>query len=223
MAEARSAREKIMRLEPFPVSSYDNIDLNRLTVLTIHLLLEEDIPPVFENIVACNYRLFPERFAMVGFPEYPDATRVNRALLQLRPKYRNWASGKTRTGWALTPAGLAEAKALLQRTRSGKGNSHRGSQGRRVAPAATPSRTIDPADVTARIRRLPLYAKRAASWAEATALEVFDLLEAYPHTPKAALRRRLNQMQTMAASAGDDEVVAFLKALRERFAVLFRD
>jgi len=219
---AQTACEKIMELDPYPAPAYREMDLNRLTVLTIYMLIEIDVPPVFENIVAANFRLFPERFAMVGFPQYPDATRVNRALLQLRPKYRNWASGKTRTGWALTSAGLAEANALLESLRPGVRGAP--AQGRTASQRAAPAaRTIDPEDVTARIRGLPIYVKSSEDWLGATALEVFDLLEAYPHTPKVALRRRLKQMETMVASAGDLNVLEFLKSLRARFAVLFRD
>src|SRR2546426_9038495 len=104
-----------MDLKPYPLDQYGNIDLNRLTVFTIYLLNKRDIPTTLENIGVANFRMFPRRFAMVGFPDYPDVTRVNRALLQLRPKYRNWAMGNAKLGWQLTVAGEEEAKALLRK------------------------------------------------------------------------------------------------------------
>src|SRR3989454_11226835 len=104
-----------MDLKPYPLDQYGNIDLNRLTVFTIYLLNKRDIPTTLENIGVANFRMFPRRFAMVGFPDYPDVTRVNRALLQLRPKYRNWAMGNAKLGWHLTVAGEEEAKALLRK------------------------------------------------------------------------------------------------------------
>jgi len=52
-------------------------------------------------------------------------------------------------------------------------------------------------------------------------LEVYDVLEAYTHTPPDALRHRLKRMRNAATSAGDQEVVTFLDELGRRFALMF--
>lgn len=50
---------------------------------------------------------------MVGWPEYPDAFRTNRSLLQGQPKYRNWLTGAASTGFSLNDRGLQRAHDLI--------------------------------------------------------------------------------------------------------------
>src|SRR4051812_31232242 len=97
--------EAILSLPNYPEESYDSIDLNRLTVFTIAFLRKRNFATSIEHIAVADFRMFPKRFAMIGFPEFPDISRVNRALLQLRPKYRNWATGNARLGWTLMRPG----------------------------------------------------------------------------------------------------------------------
>jgi hypothetical protein len=212
----------IMGLKPYPLDRYGSIDLNRLTVFTIHLLNELDIPTTLENIGVANFRMFPRRFALVGFPDYPDVTRVNRALLQLRPKYRNWAMGNAKLGWHLTVAGEEEAKALLRKLGDNRSAGLDHSSGDTEAePSGKNKRTVHAEDTTGRIRASPLFAKYREGWKDVDPLEVYDVLEAYTHTPPDALRHRLRRMKNSAASIGDKEVSAFLEELGRRFAPMF--
>ena len=50
---------------------------------------------------------------MQGFPELPDAFRTNRNLLQMRPKYRGFATSDPREGVHLTEKAKIEAKTVL--------------------------------------------------------------------------------------------------------------
>ena len=211
-----------MGLKPYPLDRYGNIDLNRLTVFTIYLLNQLDIPTTLENIGVANFRMFPRRFAMVGFPDYPDVTRVNRALLQLRPKYRNWAMGNAKLGWQLTVAGEEEAKALLRKLGDNGVAGVGASAGDVEAePSGRSKRTVHAEETTDRVRASPLFAKYREGWKDVDPLEVYDVLEAYTHTPPDALRHRLKRMRNAATSAGDQEVVTFLDELGRRFALMF--
>jgi hypothetical protein len=66
------------RLSAYSESLYSSIDLNRLASFTIHWLKERRIPMTFENIVVASFRMFPVKFALEGYSEYPDAARINR-------------------------------------------------------------------------------------------------------------------------------------------------
>lgn len=222
MTAKRPGNLNIADLKPYPLDLYDRVDLNRLTVFTISLLNSLDIPTSLENIAVANFRMFPRRFGLVGFPEYPDVNRVNRALLQLRPKYRNWAMGNAKLGWQLTVAGEEEAKALTARL----GDNSRA--GLNVSPSeikAEPSgsnkRTVHAEDVANRVRASTLFAKARAGWKDVDTLEVYDVLEAYTHTPADALRHRLKRMRNAVQSVGDKEVMAFLDELAQRFQLIF--
>src|ERR1700730_2552561 len=76
--------------------------LPHLTAYSIHWLTEWEIPTTYENIGVLNARLFPAEFALVGFLEFPDVMRTNRTLLQMRPKYRGFATSDPRRGVFLT-------------------------------------------------------------------------------------------------------------------------
>jgi hypothetical protein len=209
-------------LKPFAPTRYASVDLNRLTAFTISLLNELDVPTTLENIAVANFRMFPKRFAMVGYPEYPDIARVSRALLQLRPKYRNWATGKTKLGWQLTNAGVAEARVIREKLADNSTSDDRLVPSDLEAEGGGKNRrTIHPEDTTIRIRSSPLFLKYTQGWKEVDPLEVFDVLEAYTHTPADALRHKLRRMRSAAASVGDKQVVEFLDELSKRFALLF--
>ena len=66
-----------------------SISLTLLTAYSLYWLEEWMLPTTIEAISILNFKLFPSKFAMVGFPNYPDALRTNRSLLQLGPKYGN--------------------------------------------------------------------------------------------------------------------------------------
>lgn len=221
MSKEASIREKLRQFRPLPSALYSAIDLNRLTVFTIYTLRREDVPATIENIAVANYKMFPRRFAMVGFPEYPDVLRVNRALLQLRPKYRNWATGNTKLGWALTTAGIAEAKALSARLGDAVPEYSASEEDLEAEPAGVSKRTIHDEDVIKRIRATSLFEKAQTDWQDVGALEVFDVLEAYTHTPAEVLRRKLRELKRIAAGNRDEEVKAVLSGLEERFPSLF--
>ena len=76
-----------------------------LTAYSVHWLTAWEIPTTYENISVLNARLFPAEFSLTGFPEFPDAMRTNRTLLQMRPKYRGFATSDPRRGVFLTDKG----------------------------------------------------------------------------------------------------------------------
>jgi hypothetical protein len=222
MTENDSAKETLLRLPSVPASIYSEIDLNRLTVYSIFRLKQLDVPCTIENIAVANYKMFPRRFAMVGFPEYPDISRVNRALLQLRPKYRNWATGNTRLGWALTASGVAEAQAIANQI-TARRDSDKGEKmdALEAEPAGVMGRTIHAEGVLKRIHESTLFAKWKDDWREVSALEVFDVLDAYTHTPTSVLRSKTRELRRVAHDQGAKDIVQFLDAVIERFPTLF--
>jgi hypothetical protein len=218
----RGIREQILRLATQPAASYEAFDLNRLVVYVIAVLDEMDAPATLENITVAAHRLFPKRFAMVGYPQFPDAVRVNRALLQLRPKYRNWATGRTRIGWSLNDNGAAQAEAVRRVLLPG-GTADRPLTKEDTLPErdVRGNRTLGADSELERVRRSALFEKYRAGWEGAAVLEVFDVLNAYTHTPPTHLNKKLRELKGAAADAGDDEMLDFLRKLPKQFAAVF--
>jgi hypothetical protein len=97
------------------MARYENEALAALAVYSVHWLREWQLRPTLEAITVLNHRLFPECFALVSFPEHPDAIRTLRSLLQGGPKYRGWLSGSNKAGYSITPSGQALVAELLRR------------------------------------------------------------------------------------------------------------
>src|SRR6266498_1127761 len=94
----------LLKVDPMVQSSQRNsqFSLAHLTTYSVHWLTFWEIPTTYENISVLNARFFPSEFALAGFPEFPDTTRTVRTLLQMRPKYRGFATSDPRKGVFLT-------------------------------------------------------------------------------------------------------------------------
>lgn len=209
-----SQRRQVEDFQPYPDGSYANIDLTGLATFTIKRLQELQIPTTFENLVVALFKLFPTKFSLEGFVEFPDAARVGRTLLQLGPKYRNWARGSVQKGFALTEGGVEKAihvgAILVSGAAPGKAQSTR----RQALP-----RTMDLTKEMKGIEISSLFQKwKAGKLGEGDSIEFFDLLGAYAYTPVRALRARTELLENTARELGRDDVLEFLRSVRQRFA-----
>jgi hypothetical protein len=95
-------------------STYDNnVDLDRLIILAVDKLVKNNIEATFDNVVVTAFKLFPKRFSLTAFPEYPDGKRVHDCLWHCTYKTKMWLVGNAKSGYSLTNKGkyiLEEAK-----------------------------------------------------------------------------------------------------------------
>lgn len=206
---------EVRQFPAFGEEAYTNLDLAGLAAYALKRLQDLQIPTTFENIVVALFRLFPSKFALVGYPEWPDAARVGRTLLQLGPKYRNWARGSVSTGFILTHAGEGKASAIAAALVTGKGTS-RANPGR--------PRTMDLSSEMESIERSALFAKwQEKKLSEGEPRELFDLLGAYAYAPKRALSDRLQALERTAKQLERKDMTRFLADVRARFSDQLRD
>jgi hypothetical protein len=202
--------DTIVAFEP---TKYGSFDLNRLSSFTLHWLQEHRIPTTFENIVVAAFRMFPAKFALEGYSEYPDAARINRALLQLGPKYRNWARGSVQQGFLLTESGLIEVERVREAL---SGDEPPGPV--RPRRAGKP-RTMNLSEDVQSIEHSTLFSKwSAGQLAEGTFLELLHMLSAYAYTPHRALRHRLAVLENAATQIGRKDLMEFVQSVRVQFA-----
>lgn len=216
-------QERVRGLPAFDVSKYGDLDLDRLIVFTIAELQDAQIPLTFESVVAAAYIHFPERFALVGFPEYPDAARAGRVLLHLRPKYRNWATGTVARGFVLTDAGkrvLDETKAILSGSAPAKAV-----RAKRPQPPSDQKRTRDVSDDLRDVVASPLFKEFLATGEVRVdrAGSIYELLGGFPYTPKRALLHRLEALRGTAVAIGREDVDDFLRLVRTQYGGVFAD
>jgi hypothetical protein len=201
---------------------YRGFSLVHLTAYSVYWLTQWGIPTTYENVSVLNGRLFPSDFSMQGFPELPDAFRTNRSLLQMRPKYRGFATSNPREGVYLTEKGKTEAFAVL--TSIGPPSF----EGKTV-PAGTmeidprrpnknKEKSRNPAHIVQELRSKILFRRfKEGKMAEAEIVHLLGLLGLYDHTPPSELLSAFGRLRKDAEEVGDGEVLQFLDAVGERF------
>lgn len=210
--------EELKRVcKQFPIQAYESIDNNRLAVYAIKLLQMNRIPVTQEAASVALFLLFPNKFSLVGFEEYPDAERVHRTLLQLGPKWRNWATGSTHTGFSLNRSGEAVFVQVDQVLK----NPSKGAEAiRRRAPK--PARTRDPEQEIKEIEGASLFKEyMSGKRSDFSEFAIWELLKSYPYAPKEALRDRIKNMMECAKLAERSDIMEFLKWVEKQFSYVF--
>lgn len=221
------SEKDLLSVQPMSPSRYQNEQLAALTVYSIYWLRQWGLRPTVETITVLNHRLFPLRFAMNVFPEFPDANRTLRSLLQSGPKYRGWLSGSNQRGYAITPAGQVLIQELLRRI----GYPQVGSTvlGKAIDAPRQPTarhherpRDLDFKAEVEKLRSSKLFERwTSATLEDRDLIHVYSALGIFDHTPAAAKRRRLTDLKDSARKFGDSEIGQLLDDVERLFAGLF--
>ena len=210
-------KDKILLIEEFPEEKYRHIDLNSLITYTIDYLEKADIQTSFENICVAGFKLFPKKFSLVCFSQFPDAARVGRALLQCRPKYQNLALGNVKKGFILTKMGEFRAKITEKQLTSVSLVKVK------IKQSDESRRTIDNYKHTEEIFNSNIYKKFASNKLnEIEEVEFYDLLGAGAYTSPKKLRAYFADIKKIAEESNNKKLDIFLDELRKKFNYLFR-
>jgi len=197
--------EKIEELQPFDPEQYNSIDLDRLIMYTAVELDRLNIELTFENIVVGAFLLFPKKFSLARYPEYPDALRVDKAL---RRRYKgHWIGGKTSHGFWITDMTLrvaAQAEALLSK--------------KSLRHPKTPSRMPRRESILREVEKSPGYVKYSQGDKEAiTEAELCYLLQGTLDSSKETLRDNFQSLKILTKELERKELLEFLSYLSQRF------
>jgi len=92
----------------FSPDVYVRIAMNELVTYAVFFLTQSSGEISAEDIVAACFKLFPERFHLRGYAQWPDSTVVNKRWVDCRDK--GFLHGSTAEGFSLTPKGLELAE-----------------------------------------------------------------------------------------------------------------
>jgi len=95
-------------LPAFDPELYRDISLNELVMYAVYVIAETENEINAEEIVAACYLMFPSRFHLRGYPQWPDSTVVNKRWLDCRD--RGYITGSTAHGFSITLKGLELAE-----------------------------------------------------------------------------------------------------------------
>lgn len=202
-------REKIQQLHSFQDAKYENIDLDHLIMYVMDQLkmLKADLS--FENAVVASFKLFPKKFSLPGFPEYPDSNRVEQCLWRCTYKTKQWLGGKSRQGFIITE----RSKMIINETEGLLGKSSS-----KTKKTQTTSQTRRKESILAEILSSPAYLKYSKNQTNSISeAEFCFLLQGTLDSSRETLQGNLTSLKKYAEELQRDDISTFLDRLNERF------
>jgi hypothetical protein len=98
-------------------ANYLSLDKDRLVLFTVDFLESRKIEPTFDKIVVTAFKLFPKKFSLIGFPEYPDGRTIYYCAYNHCTLTKRWLSGNVQSAFKVTERGryfLDETKKMLE-------------------------------------------------------------------------------------------------------------
>jgi len=92
----------------FDPSIYTRIILNDLVVYSVYYLHKQGSEITSEDIISACFVLFPKRFSMRKYPQYPDSGIVSRRWSDC--KSRGYLKGNATKGFQITARGIKRAQ-----------------------------------------------------------------------------------------------------------------
>ncbi len=200
-------KEKLEELKSFTESKYKNIDLDHLVMYSINELERIKGNLSYENIVVAAYKIFPKKFSLPGFPEYPDSNRVEQCLWRCAGKTRQWLGGKTRQGFSITSKSriiFNEAVDLLE--------------GRKPTKTRALSQTRRKEAILVETKNSYAYKKYIEGNSNLiTEADFCFLLQGTLDSEKETLERNLGLLKMFADDLEGEEMLKFLDYIEKRF------
>lgn len=205
---------KVAGAKPDP-TRYQKIGYDELVTYAIYHLEQDSREATFENIVAECFQLFPARFHLQGYPQWPDSSRVNKSWLRCRTD-KGYVVGRVKEGFRLTPRGVQAAndvEAQLYRGRVQKPHV------RRLAKTGTKEGSL-----ISEIERSTAFRAyvEAGNVDGVSEFDFRDALVCTMDTQAAVLNGNIHQFEDAANAYGRDDVLEFLGSCRKRFSEVLR-
>lgn len=199
-------RDKILKLATIKEEKYINVDLDHLMIYAMGELSKLKVDMSFENGVVAAFKLFPKKFALVGYPEYPDSDRVMNCLNRcVKPKH--WLNGRPRQGFILNERSnkyIIETEHLLNGFTQEKSKAF--------------SKTRRKELIIAELMKSPAYTKYLDGHGNRiTESEMCNLLQGTLDSDKQILRDNLTSLKLFSEELERGEVNKFLDWLGEQF------
>lgn len=186
---------------------YLSIDKDRLSLFVVDFLQLKNIEPTFDKIVVTSFKLFPKKFSLLGFPEYPDALTVHYCVYMHNTKIKGWLSGNVQTGFNITEKGryfLEETKKML----SGliKTTKQYGTIPRR--------KEVTFINLLKKTNAYKKYSQNQNE--EITNSEVLEALKVTSSSPKEITEKHLKRYLEYAVRINDSSVIKFIEFVRKK-------
>lgn len=209
--------EVMKEIKTFDPDRYESVDLDSLVVYATVKLEQLGVDLSLENIVVGAFKLFPRSFSLSGYPEFPDATRVEKCLWRCRGKEKQWIGGKTPHGYLLTNK-TREVAAQVSTQIEGQLSSTA------IKKHKSTSRMRRKDSLLREIINSPAYAKYKSGEGESISRSDFCyLLQGTLDSSQETLRENLTSLKMITEELEQQDVLDFLNWLEQRFKNFLND
>jgi hypothetical protein len=194
----------------FNVNIYSNIAMNDLVTYAVYFLSQSGREISDTDIVAICFLMFPKRFELRGYPNWPDSSVINKRWVDCRAK--GLIAGSTKDGFTLTPKGMK----LAERIGKTLGSEEVGK------PKLKSDLRSRSGHFVREVENSIAYKNYFAQGSEAEIAEydfrgmLLCTMESSPNT----LRSNLSQFKAHIASYERQDLLDFLESMEERFVAL---
>jgi len=201
------AADQILTLNEFETSQYESVDLDRLVIYAVARLVNMDLELSLENIIVATFKLFPRKFSLVGYLQFPDATRVEKCLWRCKGKKRGWVGGSTPHGYLLTDKGRLIANHAANLLSSPLGSKSK-----------SMSQTRRKESIVAEVISSPAFLKYAEGKKQTISeAECSYVLQGTLDSMRETLRENLDALKIIADELQRNDIREFLIFLEDRF------
>jgi len=184
------------------IKDYSKFNIDELFIYALYHLIQRKKNWSIENLIAECFQLFPKKFGMHLYPQWPDSRRVEKSWRRCRSD-KKWLIGKPGSGFKLTPIGEKIAREierkLFQHKKVAKKESYRRPRNREDA-------------LIKYIRQNPVFKRYQENPKEFTLneMEFRFLLNTTMETPPEVVKGNFQYCLGIAKTVGDREVERFL-------------
>jgi hypothetical protein len=197
--EVSIAGRRVMK-SSFDESIYTSISLTKLVIFAIGRIDENGEECAYERVVKECFTLFPKRFGLQRYREWPDGARIKIEILRCRDN--GWVTGNEKNGFQITSLGKRVAEEILKELQE------------RPTRKLRPTQTRDRGDtIISYLKKSEPY-KRYQENKETFAIseeEFRRLLVSTFETPHRVLKQNLNFCSDVCEQYGERQMVEFLK------------
>lgn len=206
-SEIMKDKDKIKGLNPIDENKYENVDLDHLVMYAMGQLNKIGADLSFENAVIAAFKLFPKKFSLTGYSEFPDSDRVMNCLNRCTLKNRRWLGGKSRQGYIITERSsrvILKAEELLH--------------GWKMKKSKVTSKTRRKERILEEAVFSPAYMKYTRNQKYSiTKAELCYFLQGTLDSSQETLKENLKSLKNFAEELSRKDVLDFLNWLEERF------
>ena len=190
--------------------SYEKISYDDLVTYVVYLLTAGNgTHTTFEDIVAKAFKLFPKRFSLRGYPQWPDSAVVNKSWLRSRTD-KKYIVGSVKDGFRLTQRGLKVARHVEDKLQEEPAKGSHKLESELRTKSGRLLRSLERSALFVRY-------KRTGNLNHMEESDLFDVLLTMPDASPRRLSSNLEQFKDAATLYDHQDIHTFLAALEHKF------